>query len=119
MSMILVLAALCARSSSAATLEEAYAVAGERARMAAEAPRAAPRSSRAAFPKDPAERLRELFGPEWKTMLADLAEPVDACLRRRDTDSPIFHGCVDWHSSVHGAAALLSYMNLTGDRRYA
>lgn len=38
----------------------------------------------------------------------DLAEPIAACVVRRDTDHPVFHGCIDWHSSVHGHWALIA-----------
>ncbi len=37
---------------------------------------------------------------------------------RRDTDHPAFCGCIDWHSSVHGAYALLAAARLTGQRRW-
>ena len=37
-----------------------------------------------------------------------LARPVAGCVARRDTDHPVFHGCIDWHSSVHGHWALLA-----------
>ena len=34
--------------------------------------------------------------------------------KRRDTQHPAFCGCIDWHSSVHGAYALLMAARLTG-----
>ena len=37
-----------------------------------------------------------------------LAEPITNCVARRDTGHPVFHGCIDWHSSVHGHWALLA-----------
>ena len=37
-----------------------------------------------------------------------LAKPVTSCVARRDTSHPLFHGCVDWHSSVHGHWALVA-----------
>lgn len=50
---------------------------------------------------------------------AALAQPIAACLVRRDTEHPAFHGCIDWHSAVHATWALLAYERATGDRRYA
>ena len=47
-----------------------------------------------------------------------LSEPIAACVARRDTDHPVFRGCIDWHSSVHGVWALSAYGRFTGDRRY-
>ncbi|MHC4600276.1 MAG: DUF2891 family protein [Planctomycetota bacterium] len=37
-----------------------------------------------------------------------------AAVRRTDTDHPLFHGCIDWHSAVHGHWALLRIANVTG-----
>jgi len=33
----------------------------------------------------------------------------------RDTPHPVFHGCIDWHSAVHGNYALRVISRLTGD----
>jgi hypothetical protein len=52
------------------------------------------------------------------TFAAALAEPIAACVARRDTAHPAFHGCIDWHSSVHGVWALTAYGWATGDRRH-
>ena len=38
---------------------------------------------------------------------------------RRDTEHPAFCGCIDWHSSVHGAYALLTASRATGQIRWA
>lgn len=46
--------------------------------------------------------------------LAALAEPVRAGTARADTQHPVFHGCVDWHSAVHATYALLAAGRLTG-----
>ena len=51
--------------------------------------------------------------------LTALAERVEESFLRRDTDHPAFCGCIDWHSSVHGAYALLTASRLTGQRRWA
>jgi len=51
--------------------------------------------------------------------LIALAEKVEESFLRRDTDHPAFCGCIDWHSSVHGAYALLAAARLTGQSRWA
>lgn len=51
--------------------------------------------------------------------LTVLAETVEQGFIRRDTDHPAFCGCIDWHSSVHGAYALLTAARLTGQSRWA
>jgi len=48
-----------------------------------------------------------------------LAETVEQGFIRRDTKHPAFCGCIDWHSSVHGAYALLTAARLTGQSRWA
>ncbi|MDR4482663.1 MAG: DUF2891 family protein [Nitrospirales bacterium] len=48
-----------------------------------------------------------------------LAETVEQSFLRRDTTHPTFCGCIDWHSSVHGAYALLTAARLTGQHRWA
>lgn len=48
----------------------------------------------------------------------ELTEPIAACVARRDTSHPAFHGCIDWHSSVHGVWALSAYTRVTGDQRF-
>lgn len=49
---------------------------------------------------------------------AALTEPIAVCVQRHDTQNPAFHGCIDWHSSVHGTWALVAYSWATGDTRY-
>ncbi len=39
--------------------------------------------------------------------IAQLAYIVKQCIDRHDTQSPVFHGCIDWHSAVHAHWALL------------
>ena len=51
--------------------------------------------------------------------LTALAEVVKQSFLRRDTAYPVFCGCIDWHSSVHGAYALLTAARLTGQTRWA
>lgn len=48
----------------------------------------------------------------------NLAHPIAECVARHDTEYPVFHGCIDWHSSVHGIWALIAYQHATGDARY-
>lgn len=48
-------------------------------------------------------------------MLRDFAEQIRGAVVRRDTEHAIFHGCVDWHSAVHGHWALLTAARLAGD----
>ncbi len=51
--------------------------------------------------------------------VTSLAEIVEQSFLRRDTGHPAFCGCIDWHSSVHGAYALLTAGRLTGQPRWA
>jgi Protein of unknown function (DUF2891) len=44
-----------------------------------------------------------------------LAQPIRLGVARRDTGHPAFHGCLDWHSAVHGVWALTAYARMTGD----
>jgi len=48
-----------------------------------------------------------------------LSEVVERAFTRKDTMHPAFCGCIDWHSSVHGAYALLTAARLTGQSRWA
>jgi hypothetical protein len=52
----------------------------------------------------------------------DTAEAFAAVIRpalaRKDTGHIAFHGCIDWHSAVHGAWALTAYTRMTGDRQH-
>lgn len=53
------------------------------------------------------------------SMAGALAAQASMCFARVDTDEPIFHGCVDWHSASHAAWALSFHQRVTGDTRYA
>ena len=44
-----------------------------------------------------------------------LAGHIHLAVARRDTGHPAFHGCLDWHSAVHGVWALTAYSRMTGD----
>jgi hypothetical protein len=45
-----------------------------------------------------------------------LAASVKQCMKRSDTEHPVFRGCIDWHSSVHGHWALLRAYRVTQDK---
>lgn len=67
---------------------------------------------------DPLQAKLANFAASRERIALDLSEPIAACVIRKDTAHPAFHGCVDWHSSVHGAWALVAYTRLTGDDRF-
>ncbi len=48
-----------------------------------------------------------------------LAEPVAVCVERLDTVEPLFGGCYDWHSAVHGHFALLAASRAGGSESWA
>lgn len=52
-------------------------------------------------------------------LVAEMAAPLAACVTRRDTPNPVFHGCGGWARSVQALWALVSYSAVTGDGRYA
>jgi hypothetical protein len=54
----------------------------------------------------PPELLK--FREERAHMVRTLVEAPNACVDRHDTGYPIFHGCIDWHSSVHGVWSLIA-----------
>jgi Protein of unknown function (DUF2891) len=47
-----------------------------------------------------------------------LAAPIAECVGRNDTAHPVFHGCIDWHSAVHGNYSLRVVSRLTGDKEF-
>jgi len=47
-----------------------------------------------------------------------LSAPITQCVVRDDTTHPVFHGCVDWHSAVHGNYALRVISRLTNDTKF-
>jgi len=66
---------------------------------------------------DVAEQFERLKRDRNK-ILADFIVPVEQCLRRRDTHHAAFHGCIDWHSAVHGTWALVKYTRLSGEKKH-
>lgn len=54
-------------------------------------------------------------GDDAKRALLDrLVEVVQKGIAREDTRHPVFHGCYDWHSAVHGHWAVLRAARVTG-----
>jgi hypothetical protein len=51
-------------------------------------------------------------------LLHTLAPPILSAVGNDDTPSPIFHGCFDWHSAVHGVYSLYAIHRRTGDALY-
>jgi hypothetical protein len=51
--------------------------------------------------------------------LRTLGDVVEQAFIRQDTEHPAFCGCIDWHSSVHGAYALLTAARLRVHGRWA
>lgn len=45
----------------------------------------------------------------------ELVAPILASVVRKDTSHAAFHGCIDWHSAVHGVWAVTAYARMTGD----
>lgn len=77
----------------------------------------------------PAASASEPKGSTWSSFLADrerffdeLAPAFVSCFQRRDSLidplSPIFHGCLDWHSAVHAAYSHLYVYRRTGDEGF-
>lgn len=57
--------------------------------------------------------------PRRDEYLSQMALIIAQSVRRTDTSHPIFHGCFDWHSAVHGHWALCRISHSTGDRRWS
>jgi hypothetical protein len=68
-------------------------------------------------PPTPPPQIRDRA--ERDLFLSQLGEMIARNILRHDTSHPIFHGCIDWHSAVHGHFALLRISRATGDRRFA
>ncbi|MBV1930788.1 MAG: DUF2891 domain-containing protein [Porticoccaceae bacterium] len=47
-----------------------------------------------------------------------LAPDIASCVQRKDTNHPVFHGCIDWHSATHGHWALLRLSRTTNNHRW-
>jgi hypothetical protein len=55
--------------------------------------------------------------PDRKAMLNELAPIIATRVAARDTRHVVFHGCIDWHSAVHGHWALLRIARTTGQHK--
>jgi drug/metabolite transporter superfamily protein YnfA len=56
---------------------------------------------------------------EMRVQIAEeLAAHIALCVARRDSPHAAFHGCIDWHSAVHGVWALVAYARMTGSGRH-
>jgi hypothetical protein len=51
-------------------------------------------------------------------LLRELSPPILSAVGNEDTPSPLFHGCFDWHSAVHGVYALYAIYDRTGEDLY-
>jgi len=64
----------------------------------------------------------EFFKKQRPRLLKKLAPPFVECFARRDSLidplSPIFHGCLDWHSAVHAAYSHHVVYRRTGDEGF-
>jgi hypothetical protein len=56
--------------------------------------------------------------PEREELLHTLAPVILSAVGNEDTPSPIFHGCWDWHSAVHGVYSLYALYRRTGSDLY-
>jgi hypothetical protein len=66
----------------------------------------------------PGDPLWTAFLQRRRNHLAELAQPIMDCVVQEDTTHPVFHGCYDWHSAVHGVWALHALSRVTGDDQY-
>jgi len=51
-------------------------------------------------------------------LLRELSPPILSAVGNEDTPSPLFHGCFDWHSAVHGVYSLYAIYDRTGEDLY-
>ena len=55
--------------------------------------------------------------PARDARLAQMAKLIAPSVERTDTTHPVFHGCLDWHSAVHGHWALLRIARVADGHR--
>jgi hypothetical protein len=53
---------------------------------------------------------------ERSAMVAKMIKVSDRCAHRADTPNPVFHGCIDWHSAVHGVWSLVAAGDMLHDK---
>ncbi len=67
-------------------------------------------------------RVWDEFLGDREDLMEKLAPAFVSCFQRRDSlidpASPIFHGCLDWHSAVHAAYSHHVMYRRTGDKTY-
>jgi hypothetical protein len=67
-------------------------------------------------------RIWKQFNNDRPKLMEKLAPAFVDCFKRRDSAidplSPIFHGCLDWHSAVHAAYSHHVLYRRTGEKRY-
>jgi hypothetical protein len=49
-------------------------------------------------------------------MVKKLVDVSMRCVVHVDTSHPVFHGCIDWHSGVHGVWSLVAASEMLGDK---
>lgn len=69
-------------------------------------------------PEPEPDPVWDQFVAERDDFLRDLSEPIAECVAMDDTDWPAFHGCIDWHSAVHGTWALHALSRVLGDESF-
>ena len=52
-------------------------------------------------------RQQTIAPKERKNLLLKYLAVISTEMRQKDTSEPLFHGCWDWHSAVHGHLAML------------
>lgn len=73
-------------------------------------------------PESETDRIFREFREDRTELYNKLAPPFVECFKRRDSAidplSPIFHGCLDWHSAVHAAYSHHALYRHTGAYAY-
>lgn len=69
--------------------------------------------------QETSDEIWQQFQADRPALYNDLAPPFVECFQRRDSAidplSPIFHGCLDWHSAVHAAYSHYAVTHRTDD----
>lgn len=60
---------------------------------------------------------RVMSAPSEHKDIQALIEVVKFCVFKKDTAHPVFRGCIDWHSAVHGNWALLWGADILNDHK--
>jgi hypothetical protein len=73
-------------------------------------------------PESESDIIWREFQADRTALYNNLAPPIVDCFKRRDSlidpGSPIFHGCLDWHSAVHAAYSHHALYHHTGAYGY-